>query len=208
MHAASAAAMVLPSRPLYIVDRRVGNGAHYFRAFHKETMMRKMLAAALVAQMALLGASVAGAADLRTQPVPDERDGVRIGYLQCGIGGGVGYVLGSAKEIDCVFTSTIGSRSIDHYTGTIRKLGVDVGFTTQSQLIWAVFAPTAGYHRGSLGGVYTGATAEATIGAGIGTNVLFGGTAGSIQLQPVSLTGQIGLNLAATGTSMTLASTN
>jgi hypothetical protein len=171
-------------------------------------MMKKMLAAALAAQMALLGASVAGAADIRAQPIPDDRDGVRIGYLQCGIGGGVGYVLGSAKELDCVFTSTIGSRSIDHYTGTIRKLGVDLGFTTQSKLIWAVFAPTAGYHRGSLGGLYRGATAEATVGAGIGTNILFGGTAGSIQLQPVSLTGQIGLNLAATGTSMTLASVN
>ena len=87
-------------------------------------------------------------------------------------------------------------------------LGVDLGFTTQGRLVWAVLAPTAGYHEGSLGGVYQGATAEATVGAGVGANILVGGTSGSIHLQTVSLTGQIGLNIAATGTSMTLTSVN
>ena len=43
-----------------------------------------------------------------------------------------------------------------------------------------------------------------TLGAGVGTNILIGGTSGSIHLQTVSLTGQLGLNLAATGTSVTL----
>ena len=79
-----------------------------------------------------------------------------------------------------------------------------MSFTTRGRMVWAVFAPTAGYHEGSLGGLYGGATAEATVGAGVGANVLFGGTSGSIHLQPVSVSGQIGLNLAATGTSMTL----
>jgi hypothetical protein len=59
-----------------------------------------------------------------------------------------------------------------------------------------------------LSGLYQGATAEATVGAGIGANVLFGGTSGSIHLQVVSVTGQLGLNVAATGTSMTLTSLN
>ncbi|NNH28130.1 DUF992 domain-containing protein, partial [Rhizobium sp. SEMIA 4085] len=76
--------------------------------------------------------------------------------------------------------------------------------TTRSRPIWAVFAPTAGYHRGSLGGLYVGAVAEATLGAGVGANVLVGGTAGSIHLQPLSVTGQLGLNIAAAGASMTL----
>ena len=87
-------------------------------------------------------------------------------------------------------------------------MGVDLGFTTQGKLVWAVFAPTAGYHRGSLGGLYQGATAEATLGLGVGANVLVGGTAGSIQLQTISVTGQVGLNLAATGTSVTLTPIN
>ncbi|MFD1744905.1 DUF992 domain-containing protein [Rhizobium helianthi] len=135
---------------------------------------------------------------------PDQRGGVRIGYLDCTIGGGVGYVLGSAKEADCVFRSAMGSEPLDRYTGVVRKMGVDIGFTTRGRMIWAVFAPTAGYHHGSLAGLYQGATAEVTVAAGIGTNILIGGTSGSIHLQTVSVQGQLGLNLAATGTSMTL----
>lgn len=174
--------------------------------------MKKTIAVALAALPVLSSAGAAFSADMvtRRDQVPtyaesDARGGVRIGYLDCTIDGGVGYVLGSAKEANCVFTSAIGSEPLDSYTGVVRKMGIDIGFTTKSRLIWAVFAPTAGYHRGSLGGLYQGATAEATVGAGIGANVLIGGTSGSIHLQTVSVTGQLGLNLAATGTSVTLA---
>ncbi|MBL8581680.1 MAG: DUF992 domain-containing protein [Rhizobiaceae bacterium] len=166
----------------------------------RSEVMKTIFAATLLA----LGASVAHAADTQAYQEPDDRGGVRIGTLSCDIGGGVGYVLGSAKEVDCVFKSANGSRRTENYSGAIRKFGVDLGFTTRGKMVWAVFAPTAGYHRGSLGGVYDGATAEATVGAGVGANVLIGGTSGSIILQPISLTGQIGLNVAATGTSMTL----
>ena len=170
--------------------------------------MKKILSAASLVLGLLAAVSVAAAADLPTYREanayhePDARGGVRIGYLACNIGGGVGYQLGSAKEVDCVFHSSRG-RS-ERYTGTIRKLGVDVGFTTRGRLVWAVFAPTAGYHRGSLGGIYDGASVEATVGAGVGANVLVGGTSGSIHLQTISVQGQLGLNAAATGTSMTL----
>lgn len=175
--------------------------------------MKKTLVAALAVLPVALTSVTASAADMISRrdmvdTQPDQRDGVRIGYLDCSIGGGVGYVIGSAKEADCVFTTTMGSEPVDHYTGVIRKMGVDIGFTTRSRLIWAVFAPTAGYHHGSLSGLYQGATAEATVGAGIGTNILFGGTAGSIHLQTISVTGQLGLNVAATGTSVTLTPAN
>lgn len=163
--------------------------------------MKSILAAAVLAPLAFAG--VAHAADVQVQEEPDDRGGVRIGTLSCDIGGGIGYVLGSAKEVDCVFSSTRGRT--EAYGGAIRKLGVDLGFTTRQKLVWAVFAPTAGYHRGSLSGLYEGATLEATIGAGIGGNILVGGTSGSIHLQMLSVTGQLGLNVAATGTSMTLA---
>ncbi|MCO5069572.1 MAG: DUF992 domain-containing protein [Rhizobiaceae bacterium] len=163
--------------------------------------MKTLFAAALAAPLAL--ASVAHAADVQTYEEPDDRGGVRIGTLSCDIDGGVGYVIGSAKEVNCLFKSTRGKT--ESYTGAIRKLGVDVGFTTRQKLVWAVLAPTAGYHRGSLSGLYEGATVEATVGAGVGGNILVGGTSGSIHLQMLSVTGQLGLNLAATGTSMTLA---
>ncbi|MGV1791323.1 DUF992 domain-containing protein [Rhizobium sp. A37_96] len=173
--------------------------------------MRKILTLTLsAASLIIAGAAAARAADMPTtyNEEPDQRNGVKIGYLDCEIGGGVGYVLGSAKEVDCTFHSTVGRERIDHYTGAIRKMGVDLGFTTRSRLIWAVFAPTAGYHHGSLSGLYQGATVEATVGAGVGTNILVGGTSGSIHLQTVSVTGQLGLNVAATGTSVTLTSTD
>jgi hypothetical protein len=175
--------------------------------------MKKFVVAAVAALPVLAAAGTALSADVisrrdRVYEEPDQRNGVRIGYLDCSIGGGVGYVLGSAKEADCVFTSTMGGEPRDHYAGVVRKMGVDLGFTTRSRLIWAVFAPTAGYHHGSLSGLYQGATAEATVGAGIGANVLVGGTSGSIHLQTVSLTGQLGLNVAATGTSVTLTPVN
>ncbi len=172
--------------------------------------MNKNLAVALSAVSLSLAGVAANAADLTPYrepappPVLDAQDGVKIGYLECDIGGGAGYVLGSSKEIDCVFRSLGGDEIEDRYTGEIRKLGVDIGFTMRSRLLWAVFAPTTGYHHGSLSGLYKGATAEATVGAGVGANVLVGGTSGSIHLQTVSVTGQLGLNVAAAGTSMTL----
>lgn len=175
--------------------------------------MKKALAVTFAAMTLGLGGTASAIAADMTYSAPvvqdqDDRNGVKIGYLTCDVGGGVGYVIGSSKELDCTFQSTIGARRTDHYSGAIRKMGVDLGFTTQGRLVWAVFAPTAGYHRGSLGGLYQGATAEATLGLGVGANVLVGGTAGSIQLQTISVTGQVGLNLAATGTSVTLTPTN
>ncbi|MDB5524498.1 MAG: hypothetical protein JWM58_2261 [Rhizobium sp.] len=86
----------------------------------------------------------------------------------------------------------------------MKRLGIDFGYTSHGRLVWAVFAPTAGYHRGSLGGTYVGAAAEATLGAGIGANVLLGGTEGSIHLQTISVQGQIGINVAAAGATVTL----
>jgi hypothetical protein len=170
--------------------------------------MKKVLSMVTLLAGSLATVSATAAADLPTYrettvyTEPDAVGGVRIGYLACDIGGGIGYLIGSAKTVDCVFHSSNGRH--ERYTGTIRKLGVDVGFTTRGRLVWAVFAPTAGYHHGSLSGIYDGATVEATVGAGVGAHVLVGGTSGSIHLQTISVQGQLGLNAAATGTSMTL----
>ena len=82
------------------------------------------------------------------------------------------------------------------YVGTISKFGLDVGATSSGQMVWAVFAggsPTPG----ALAGNYVGATAEATVAVGLGANALVGGSNRTIALQPLSVTGQTGLNLAA-----------
>jgi len=176
--------------------------------------MKNVLATAMIATaLAVPSAMTARAADVEIiEKAPDyETDvvgGVKIGYLACDVGEGGGYVLGSAKELDCTFRSSFKGEGPDSYVGTIKKLGIDLGYTVHGKIVWAVFAPTAGYHRGSLKGTYLGAAAEATLGAGIGANVLLGGTGGSIQLQPVSVGGQLGLNVAAAGTTVTLEAMN
>ncbi|MFN4206867.1 MAG: DUF992 domain-containing protein, partial [Agrobacterium albertimagni] len=121
--------------------------------------MKKFVTLTLAALPVLTSAGITTAADMTgAAPAPvviesDRVGGVRIGYLDCQIGGGIGYVLGSAKTADCAFTSVIDGEPLDTYSGSIKKFGVDLGFTTQSRVIWAVFAPTAGYHKGSLGGL-------------------------------------------------------
>ena len=49
---------------------------------------------------------------------------------------------------------------------------------------------------GALSGTYAGASAEATVGAGVGANALVGGLESSFTLQPLSVQGQTGLNVA------------
>jgi hypothetical protein len=180
----------------------------------KDIEMKNAFVMALMATaLAAPSARLAQAADVEIiQEAPsrtsDVHGGVKIGYLTCDIGNGGGYVLGSAKELDCTFQSSFKGEPHDSYVGTIKKLGIDLGYTAEGKLVWAVFAPTAGYHSGSQRGTYLGASAEATLGAGIGANVLLGGTGGSIQLQTVSVSGQLGLNVAAAGTTVTLKSVN
>jgi Protein of unknown function (DUF992) len=63
-------------------------------------------------------------------------------------------------------------------------------------MVWAVFAPTEGPPPGSLDGTYGGVTASATAGVGVGANLLIGGSDRSISLQPLSVEGNTGLNVA------------
>jgi hypothetical protein len=120
---------------------------------------------------------------------------VKVGYLKCEVAKGWGYVFGSSKALKCVYHPSDGGKA-DHYTGTIDKLGVDVGYHQAAVILWGVFAPGK-VAPGSLAGYYGGATAEAAWGVGLGSNVLFGGSKSSVALQPISVSGQEGLNAAA-----------
>jgi len=146
--------------------------------------MRKLaLAAAAVAALGL------------SAPAADAKSGVKIGVLTCEIEGGVGLIIVSSKKVDCVYQPSSGGRP-ERYEGRMRKLGVDIGVTNQTILAWAVFAPGK-TKRGALEGTYVGATAEATVVAGLGANVLIGGFKKTISLQPLSVQVQTGLNVAA-----------
>jgi len=72
-------------------------------------------------------------------------------------------------------------------------------------IVWTVVAPTVGLPPGSLAGTYGGATASVTVGVGVGANVLVGGSKDTISLQPISIEGGTGLNVAGGVASMNLA---
>jgi hypothetical protein len=127
--------------------------------------------------------------------VAEAKSGVKIGVLSCEVEGGPGFIIGSSKAVDCVYEPASGARP-EHYSGTIGKLGVDIGVTGRTVVAWAVFAPGK-VNKGALKGTYTGASAEATVAVGLGANVLVGGFKKGINLQPVSVQGQTGLNIAA-----------
>lgn len=128
--------------------------------------------------------------------------GVRVGMLTCQVNGGMGWIIGSTKSADCTFKSSQeGWR--DSYVGSMTRLGLDLGVTNGTTLVWAVFAPGR-VKRGSLSGGYLGAGAEATVGVGLGANVLVGGFRNSINLQPLSVQGQTGFNVAGGIGSLTL----
>jgi hypothetical protein len=78
----------------------------------------------------------------------------------------------------------------------ISTVGLDIGITGGGALAWAVFAPTEGPPRGGLAGAYVGASGDVGVGVGLGANVLFGGSNRTVALQPVSVEGQVGVNLA------------
>jgi hypothetical protein len=120
---------------------------------------------------------------------------VRAGILQCEGGQNIGFVVGSVTSLECVFQSE-GHRS-EPYIATVRRFGLDLGVTDQTQFTWAVNAPTSRLRRGDLAGNYGGVGANASVGIGGGGNFLVGGPENSYALQPVSVQGQTGLNVAA-----------
>ena len=146
---------------------------------------RVMIGAAALAAGAV---AFAGAADAAPH-------GVKVGTLTCNVASGWGFVFGSSKDLHCTFRSN--KRTGEHYVGSISKFGVDIGYTEGGVLVWGVFAPASDVRAGALSGDYAGATASATIGVGLGANVLIGGLDKSFALQPLSVEGNRGLNVAA-----------
>src|ERR1700674_4368744 len=120
---------------------------------------------------------------------------VQVGILECRGGSSIGFVVGSVTNLGCVLR--IEGMPEDRYIATIRKVGLDLGITQESALAWGVYAPVARLGPGDLSGNYAGAQGSATIGVGVGGNVLVGGSNNSIALQPLSVQGQTGINVAA-----------
>jgi hypothetical protein len=148
-------------------------------------MFRNLFAAIVIAAVSLA---------LTAWPSDAQPRQVQVGTLTCSLSASIGLIVASQKNVNCVFRGGPGEPE-EAYTGTMTTIGIDIGVTSGGVIIWAVFADTNRYF-GMLAGTYAGATAEVSVAAGLGANVLVGGSHRSVALQPLSVQGQIGLDIA------------
>jgi uncharacterized protein DUF992 len=125
------------------------------------------------------------------------------GTLTCNGQGSVGLILGSQEKLSCDFTSSNGA-IVQRYDGTITRVGLDVGVRGKSVMIWTVLGSTSQLPGEALGGSFAGVSADVAAGIGVGANALLGGNDQSVVLQPLSVSGGTGVNIAVGVSGLTL----
>jgi len=160
-------------------------------------MKRFLIVPFAVAALAVMLSGVPNA--FAQEEVAPHKHTTKIGYLNCHVESGWGFIFGSSRSLACVYTPAETGKKIENYSGSISKFGADIGYLQSGVILWTVVAPAVKVteNPGLLAGHYGGATASATVGLGLGANVLIGGMDGSIALQPLSIEGNTGLNVAA-----------
>jgi len=131
------------------------------------------------------------------------QDSTQIGTLSCDVSKGIGMFIVEKQTLSCVFTHLKGGAT-ENYVGTIDQYGVALGEVAEGHLVWGVIAAVSGVPAGALAGTYAGVGANASVGAGAGANILVGGSGNAFSLQPISVEGQIGINIAGGVTTVTL----
>jgi uncharacterized protein DUF992 len=157
----------------------------------------------MIRTVASLGAAAALSAFVAF-PAPAQTS-VQVGTLTCDVSAGIGMLITQKQTMTCDFQGVNGALP-DKYTGRIDQFGLALGAVQQGTMVWGVLAPASGFPHGALAGSYGGVGAQATAGAGLGANLLVGGTGRSFSLQPLTVQGQAGLNFAAGVTTLTLTS--
>jgi len=160
-----------------------GFQADAFRDAIRERLVKTGLLAALTLPMIFGTSGAAFAARLA------------VGSLACTAGESGGVIVMTDQALDCVFQPSDGGEP-QQYVGEVRKFGLDVGVTGGTQIQWLVLADESDWDPSALGGNYLGVSADASLGIGVGVNVLLGGTNGSIVLQPVSIQEEVGVDIA------------
>ena len=161
----------------------------------------------MIGKACLVASTIGVMVTLSGQPASSqETGGVKAGILTCDVASGWGFVFGSTRDLRCTYTDNNGS--VEQYSGHIDKFGVDIGYRAGGVVAWAVLAPTADVARGALAGTYAGVTGGAAFGVGVGANVLVGGSEQTISVQPLSVEGATGLDVAAGIARMVLTSSN
>jgi hypothetical protein len=125
------------------------------------------------------------------------------GTLTCKSKGTVGMILGSKEGLSCSYDPA-GKGRPQPYFGTLTKYGLDLGVSGETVMIWTILGSSSELPDGALAGTYGGVSAEAAVGLGVGANALVGGSKNSIVLQPLSVEGQTGMNIAVGVAELTL----
>ncbi len=147
------------------------------------TTIKSFIAAAAVAA-AMAVPTFSAAEDLSAQA----------GYLRCDVAGSVSFIFGSSRDMTCAYEPAEGG-AVQTYTGTIERYGVDIGYSERAVMLWGVATAGAAVPDGGLAGHYAGVSADVAAGYGVGVNVLVLGDE-SVALQPLSVQGGEGLNVA------------
>jgi uncharacterized protein DUF992 len=165
----------------------------------------KLIAKAAVA--ATLAATV-GACNM-SQSTPQQlnttnaNSRIYIGSLSCNVGGSTGYVLASRKTLDCVFLGKDGIQSAQ-YTGTIDKVGIDIGYTRAVHTIWRVYSLGSDRGPSDLSGTYVGEQGTVAAGQQAGGNWIYGGPNAEVGMVSSGVIQDAGYNLATGIAGMTI----
>jgi hypothetical protein len=128
---------------------------------------------------------------------------IYIGSLSCNVGGSTGYVLASSKTLDCVFLDKDGVRTAQ-YTGTIDKVGIDIGYTKAVHTIWRVYSLGSTRGPNNLGGTYLGEQSTIAAGSQAGGNWIYGGPNAEVGMLASGVVQDAGYNLATGVAAMTI----
>ena len=120
-----------------------------------------------LAAAAMVAAALTGSAAV-SQPVTPPG-----GKLKCDVEGGLSYIIGSSRALDCVYMPD--GFPPEYYKGSINKIGIDIGFQRAGVIVWAVLSPGLTRGPGALTGNYVGISADVAAGLGAGADALIGG---------------------------------
>ena len=138
--------------------------------------------------------AIAGLASSGARAQAPGQNWTQSGMLRCKLNPSIGFIIFGHQSMECRFVPSLpGAPQI--YDGALNTVGIDVGVIGAGGLAWAVLAPSSGISAGSLAGEYVGASGDVALGAGVGANVLIGGSQRSFALQPVSIEGSVALNV-------------
>src|SRR5262249_13196274 len=154
-HAVRAATFAKGEKPRNLIADRACEAA----TAHMERKMSRLCGAAIAAAIVLLA----------EMPVAQAQPRIQAGALTCRFGPRIGALLASCRQGTC---RLFGSRRyVENYSGAIPRFGFDVGVTAGGVMRWRVVTRTRALGRGALAGNYVGASADASLGFGVGANV-------------------------------------